>query len=539
MNPRNRSFLLVLVGAGLTACVGGGAGAPPVDVETAPLDVSRTFDHVMKHVSETGEESYSAGLFCGNSHRHCKARIETDASGHPLIGPRAGGGSGVLGATDLQAAYGLDVTKTPNATVAIVDAYGYTGLESDLAKYRSMYGLPACTTANGCLKIVNQQGQTSPLPKSDGQGCNGWNGETSLDVDMASAACPNCKILVVLTDDADESMMPNLEMGQKTAAMLGATVISDSWGGADSDTNDIMMSDKYFDVSPAKTGIFVASGDDGWNNYEAAQQQGGMAGPDFPSTSEFVIAVGGTVLTKSTSSARGWTETAWADGGSSCSPVIATPTWMAGINTSCNFRAAVDVAADASPTSGSAVNTVCGGSSAGVGGTSAASPLVAAIFALYGHGENKGDFVYTNKAAWNDVTSGTNGSCGNIQCQAGTGWDGPTSLGTPNGKALGMIAPTDGNPNATPDMAMPPDMAMAPDMAQDNGNGGSGGSGGGGGTGTGGNGGSGGSGGGNGNHGGDSGCSMGGAAAATGGLWLFLVFGVAVLGRTLRFRRRA
>ena len=124
-----------------------------------------------------------------------------------------------------------------------------------------MYGLPPCTTASGCLTIVNQMGQTSPMPAGDGQGCNGWAGETSLDVDMVSAACPNCKILVVLSNDDDiASMMPNLEMSQATAAMLGATVISDSWGGADSDTADIMKMNKYFDLSPHKTGIFIAVG---------------------------------------------------------------------------------------------------------------------------------------------------------------------------------------------------------------------------------------------------------------------------------------
>jgi subtilase family serine protease len=337
---------------------------------------------------------------------------------------------------------------------------------------------------------------------------------------------------VLANDDDSASMMPNLEMSQATAAMLNATVISDSWGGADSDTADIMKMDKYFDLSPHKTGIFIASGDDGWNNAGAGQ---GMTGPDFPSTSEFVIAVGGTTLKKSTAAARGWTETVWSGGGSSCSPVVATPTWQQGIATTCSFRAAVDVAAVADPATG--VNTICGGSAGAVGGTSAASPFVAAVFALYGHGQNKADFVYNNKTAWYDVTSGSNGSCGNIMCNAQAGWDGPTGLGTPNGKAIGAIPPTDGQ--TPPDMAMSPDMTMPPDLAEPagngggDGNGGGGGNGTGGGTGTGGNGNNGGSGG---NGGGSSGCSIGGDAAA-GGLWLFLVFGAALLARTLGFRR--
>ncbi len=552
MKPRNNPFLMFVLAAGLPAC-SGGAGAPPIAPATEPLtaattefdvDYSRVLHNVHQHVSSEGKISYNGSICDQSLRRHCKARMATDAEGHP-IRPRPGGGGGGGGSSgpsglapaDLQAAYGLDVTKTPDATIAIVDAYGYTTLESDLAAYRSYYKLPACTTANGCLKIVNEQGQTSPLPASDNGGCdNGWNGETSLDVDMASAACPNCKILVVLADDDDTSGTPNLEMSQATAGMLGATVISNSWGGPDTDTSDIMTSDKYFDLTPNKVGIFIAAGDDGWNNYEVPQNQGGP-GPDFPSTSEFVIAVGGTTLKKSAGSTRGWTETAWADGGSSCSPVIATPTWQQGISTSCSFRAACDVAAVGDPNTG--VATYCGGkwTSGPIGGTSVASPLTASIFALYGHGQNKGDFVYNNKTAWNDVTSGTNGSCGNIQCQAGTGWDGPTGLGTPNGKALGAIPPTDGQ--TTPDMAMPPDMATPPDMAEATGNGGSGGEGGGGsgGTGTGGNGGSGGSGGGD--HGGAGGCSMSASSTASGGLWIFLVLGGAILGRTLRIRRRS
>ena len=189
MNPRNRPFLLFSLAAGLTACVGG-SGAPSVAVSEAPLDVNHSFRDVRMQVAENGEQRYSARLDCGSGHRQCRARIATDAAGRP-VSPQAG--SAALTPANLQAAYGLDVTKSPNATVAIVDAYGYTGLESDLAKYRSMYNLPPCTTANGCLTIVNQKGQTSPLPASDGQGCNGWAGETSLDVDMVSAACPTAR----------------------------------------------------------------------------------------------------------------------------------------------------------------------------------------------------------------------------------------------------------------------------------------------------------------------------------------------------------
>jgi hypothetical protein len=540
MNRRIELRLLLGIAVALSACTGGAPTEIATGETTAALSTGAVLKNIRTHVDhETGEVHYSGALCDESAYRHCLARVATDAAGHPLIAPRpGGGGGGGLAPADLQSAYALDVTKNPGATVAIVDAYGYTGLESDLAKYRSMYNLPPCTTANGCLKIVNQMGQTSPLPAEDGQGCNGWAGETSLDVDMVSAACPNCKILVVQTNDADQdsagNMNHNLEMAQATAASLGAYVISDSWGGADTDVNDVKSLEPYFNVAPYKTGIFVASGDAGWNNAQASQAQGGP-GPDYPSTSAYVIGVGGTSLKKSSSGTRGWTETVWSSGGSSCSPVVPIPSYQMGLNTGCTFRAACDIAADADPATGP--NTVCGGQAAPVGGTSAASPFAAAVFALYGHAENRADFVYTNKTAWNDVTSGSNGSCGNVMCTAQAGWDGPTGLGTPNGKALGAIAPTDGNPNVTPDMAMSPDMAQGPDMAE-GGNGGSGGEGGGGsgGTGTGGNGGSGGT-GGNGNNGGG-GCSMSGTPAAA-AQWIFVLLGAVILGRTLRSRRRS
>src|SRR5690349_9733257 len=132
-----------------------------------------------------------------------------------------------LGATDLQDAYELDTSVDPSATIAIIDAYGYSSLESDLSHYRSQYGLPACTTASGCLKIVNQSGQTSPLP-NDPPSNDDWTTETALDVDMASAACPKCKLIVV---QADDDQGDGLMIANNTAASLHATVISNSWGG--------------------------------------------------------------------------------------------------------------------------------------------------------------------------------------------------------------------------------------------------------------------------------------------------------------------
>ena len=239
---------------------------------------------------------------CSGGRLKCFAIMQTDTVG---ISPHASGSSG-FGPSDLASAYKLDTSLSPGATIAIVDAYGYSNLESDLATYRSQYGLPACTIANGCLKIVNQSGQTSPLP-SDPPANDDWTVETALDVDMASAACPKCKILVV---QADDDQGDGLFIANNAAASLGATVISNSWGGPESAVDAASAGDVLHARRASRSSS--SSGDNGYND--------GGQGPDYPATSAHVIAVGGTTLTKS-SDARGWTETAWSGGGSACSTI--------------------------------------------------------------------------------------------------------------------------------------------------------------------------------------------------------------------------
>src|SRR5271163_3134440 len=154
-------------------------------------------------------------------------------------GTGIGGG---YGPADLRSAYNLpSESRGSGQTVAIVDAYNDPDAESDLAAYRSQYGESACTTANGCFKKVNQTGGTS-YPASNAE----WSVEISLDVDMVSAACPNCHILLV---DASED----------EAVTLGATEVSNSWVGAE-ESNET-STDKYFDHPGVP--ITAGSGDDG------------------------------------------------------------------------------------------------------------------------------------------------------------------------------------------------------------------------------------------------------------------------------------
>ncbi|WP_246281556.1 putative Ig domain-containing protein [Fodinicola acaciae] len=319
------------------------------------------------------------------------------------------------GPSNLQSAYKLPSSNTA-ATVAIVDAYDDPSAESDLSTYRSTYGLPACTTANGCFKKVNQNGQASPLPTGD----TGWAGEISLDLDMVSAVCPSCHILLVEGNDASD----NLFTAVNTAVNLGAKYVSMSWGGADASDSPTYDS-QYFNHPGV---VYTASsGDSGYS-----------AGPIYPSTSQYVVSVGGTSLNTSSNS-RGWTESVWSGAGSGCSVSVSKPSFQSGIS-ACSKRADTDVSAVADPQTGVAVYQTYGGSGWAVyGGTSASAPIIASVYALAGtpgSSDRPNSYPYAHTGNLFDVTSGSNGSCSpSVLCNGTAGWDGPTGLGTPNGTA--------------------------------------------------------------------------------------------------------
>jgi subtilase family serine protease len=317
-----------------------------------------------------------------------------------------------LGPSDLQSAYKLpSSTAGSGQTVAIVDAYNDPTAEADLGVYRSQYGLSACTTANGCFKKVDQNGGTS-YPKTDG----GWAQEISLDLDMVSAVCPKCKIVLV---EAKSASFADLGAAENTAARL-ANVVSNSYGG--SDASDSSYGSYYNHPGVA---ITVSSGDSGY-------------GVEYPASSRYVTAVGGTSLKKASNS-RGWTETAWSGAGSGCSTYNTALSGQAGAGTGCSKRAVADVSAVADPATGVAVydSTAYQGQSGWMvfGGTSVAAPVVAGVYGLAGNAASvNNNYPYSHSGSLFDVTAGSNGSCPTSQwCNARTGWDGPTGLGTPNG----------------------------------------------------------------------------------------------------------
>jgi subtilase family serine protease len=314
----------------------------------------------------------------------------------------------------LRAAYGLGGLDA-TGTVAIVDAYGYPNLERDLGVYRSQFGLSACTKANGCLKVLDQNGGTN-YPRFN----TGWAGETALDVDAVSAICPSCKIVVV---QAKSASIVNLGTAVATAAaQAGVVAISNSYGGGD-------LSDASYGSYYNHPGIAVtaSTGDNGY--------QGGS----YPASSSYVVAVGGTTLTMSGTTRV--SETAWSGAGSGCSTVNTALAAAAAFGTGCTKRAIADVSAAADPNKGGMAvyypTSSRNSTWAQVGGTSESSPIIAAVFALAGGvatGVQANSIPYAHSSSLRDITSGSNGSCPTGQwCAARVGWDGPTGLGVPNG----------------------------------------------------------------------------------------------------------
>jgi len=364
-----------------------------------------------------GQHDYAAACARATAgHAACLSLVRTNVTPHRRAAHPNAIPAGVgYGPADLQSAYSLpSSTAGAGQTVAVVDAFSNPDIASDLAAYRSAAGLPAAN-----FRVVNQNGQASPLPATN----TGWGMEESLDVDMVSAICPNCAIILV---EANDNSMSNLGAAVNTAVSLGAKFVSNSYGGGES------LSDPAFDsqfFNHPGVAVTASAGDSGF-------------GVEYPAASRFVTAVGGTSLTRAATT-RGWAETVWSGTGSGCSAVDAKPSWQAGVATQCARRANNDVSAVADPNTGVAVYDTfgTGGTWLEVGGTSASAPIIAAVYALAGAptvGTSPASYPYAHTASLFDVTSGSNGRCSRatpVLCKGQAGYDGPTGLGTPNGTA--------------------------------------------------------------------------------------------------------
>ncbi len=354
----------------------------------------------------------------------------------------------------LRAAYELPTETNVSAsqTIALIELGGDPTLESDLAVYDRRYGLPQCTRANGCLRIVNQDGSSDSLPTNAYR-----SGEASIDVQEAHAICDDCRILVVEGNPRNENLITETGVEVNTAIRLGASEVT-------------ICIELYADPSEAEEGTFlaevnnlyfnhpgvviaVASGDCGYDETNDPEHWSFCETirwhyASFPAKSPTVVSVGGTSLRQQGGS---WTSSIWDQGGSGCSSVFAAPPWQLSVvgwsATGCgDERLSVDVAADADPHTGASIyDSTPGGDwpRAGwgiAGGTSAAAPIVAAEFALAGgaHGvAYPAQTLYAHAAdssAFDEVTNGSNGSCGTSTiCQGAVGYSGPSGLGSPIG----------------------------------------------------------------------------------------------------------
>ncbi|MGO9972208.1 MAG: hypothetical protein ACLP01_05235 [Solirubrobacteraceae bacterium] len=319
----------------------------------------------------------------------------------------------------LQQAYdltGLAATRGTGDTVAIIDASDDPAAEADLGVFRTTFGLPPCTTANGCFRKVNELGESSPLPASDP---NGWNVEESLDLDAVSSLCPNCDILLVEASSAyDEDLLTAMQ----TAVDMGASQLSASW----SDDEPSPPEERFTWPGVA---TLAATGDDGYIGSENDAYPAALAG---------VTAVGGTTLSPS-SGLRGLVESAWSGAGSGCDLNIAKPSYQP--SGGCAGRAYADVSADADPMSGLSIYDSGDGGWAVVGGTSLATPLVAAFEAIAGVEGASPQWAYSDSSLLNDPVGGSNASAEGGDCApaiayictAGAGYDGPTGAGSISG----------------------------------------------------------------------------------------------------------
>ena len=354
-----------------------------------------------------------AGLPCSVETRAGYSRCMSSFRGGNAEGAK--GRPAGLSPADLRSAYKFPATGA-RSTIAVVIAFDVPHAEQDLAVYRKTMGLPPCTSANGCFTKLNQRGQKGNYPQPDG----GWALEGSMDLDMVSAACPTCKILLV---EADDNYNTNLAEATRTAWRKGATVISHSYGGVET---GYLWADRDAYERPGVTSV-ASSGDFG---FQAAST---------PAAYRKVVAVGGTSLTRTGGAGRGWRESVWGGSGSGCSAYVAKSPWQR--DTHCQMRTVSDVSAVADPETGIAVydsypnpfglptGWIVGG------GTSASAPIIAGLIGLAGNGATySAAQAYRTKGAFFDVVEGSNGFCGgDYLCNGKKGYDAPTGVGSPNG----------------------------------------------------------------------------------------------------------
>ena len=358
------------------------------------------------------------------------SEADASATAGPAITPAG------YGPSELQSAYKLTTlaaNQGADETIAVVDAYDDPNAEADLAVYRSHYGLPPC--AAGCFTKIEQAG-TQASPKGE----NDWSLEISLDLDMASAICPKCHLLLM---EANGNGLGALAKAAHTAATTtGVVAVSNSYAANEDEVLPKLSFPERAayerDYTQPGVAFTAAAGDAG---YEV----------NIPAALSTVTAVGGTSLQPSGST---WSETAWSlsckgsgssrkctGTGGGCSEYVAKPAWQVALGSAdagCANRTENDISADANPNTGAAVYNTDNenGGWEVVGGTSESSPIAAGFYALIGQqaGVEGASWDYAHTGFFKDVSGGENrAGCLTYLCEALVGYDGPTGLGSPNG----------------------------------------------------------------------------------------------------------
>src|SRR3954451_4962523 len=343
--------------------------------------------------------------FCTTGTFRCMSALRVDL---PVV-PAATAAHDGMGPSDLRKAYSLASAAVNNGkgqTVALVDAYDDPTIESDLATYRAYYGLPPCTTANGCFRKVNQDGEQGNYPLVANPS---WEPEIALDVGMVSAICPNCHILLVEANSADETVATSnpaqhsdLGAAVDTAVNLGATEVSNSYGTAGPEPGQT-----FFDHYYNHPGVAITAGTGDFDY-----------GTTWPGTSPYVTAVGGTELVKDPTTARGWSESVWGSAfpgvlpniaqgtGSGCPTWEPKPAWQH--DAGCANRTVADVSAVADNVAIYDSSVEIGGWGV-VAGTSVSSPIIASVYALAGNAKSVvyGSYGYSHPKGFYDVTQGS------------------------------------------------------------------------------------------------------------------------------------
>lgn len=446
---------LLFAGSLLSLTVAGGASA--ITHSSSP---SKSQSSEQAKIASQGQSVCSqdvpAGIAHCNSELGVQPAVLPNQTGVGIPAVSTLGDDGAYSPAYLQSAYNIaSATKLygggAGQIVAIVDAHSNPNIASDLAYYRNFFKLSACpvgavsSARTSCdLQIVNESGASSPLPVNDAS----WGFEESMDVDMVSAICPRCQILLVETKSA---AMNDLGTGVNTAVSLGATVVSNSYGSAEY-PSEVSDSNLYF--NHPRVPLVAASGDTGY-------------GVEFPAASPDVVAVGGTsLLQNSANGVRDGSSTTWNDSAGGCSAYEPKPSWQR--DTGCANRTVNDVAAVADPSTGVwAYDTFSFGGLIVAGGTSVATPIIGAMYALAGPSNAAlypGQDLYANQDELTRVGVGSDGTCGTYLCNAAYSqgaYNGPTGLGTPSTSPNSMSAFGTASGSVVPPTLVPPVLVSA------------------------------------------------------------------------------